>query len=328
VTDVEDLLTRDGAAWRAAQPAPLTELDPARLGRRPGPRWQPLAAAAAVVLVAVAGGLAASRPARPTGASPGAVVRDGDRVTGQGVVIAAPGRPVRLCLTPRLVRIGDGVACQVGIPLLGVDPARIPRRQEQGGTTWGEAVVTGVYRGGGVAVSALAAPPPQPPLPDDVPADRIDCPAPAGGWPRDSVPASAVDRLGRLVRAHPDRYALPFAHFPYAGRDGDTTTKAAVVMEVGTTGDVAAARRELGRVFPAAHLCVAPVRWNEATKAAATAALSTPAAAAVGIQAPLGERLDDVVEVELLVLDEAASRFLAGVAGGRVVPRPVLTKTG
>ncbi len=331
MTDVEDLLTRDGAAWRAAQAAPLTAVDPPGPGRLPARRWQPLAAAAAVVVVAVggvavAGGLATPRPDRPGGASPGAVVRDGDRVTGRGAIFARPGQPVQLCLTPRVFRINGGEVCVAGIPLLGVDPTRIPQRRELAGTIWGSAVVTGVYRGGSVAVTTLAAPPPPAPDPAASP-DRIDCPAP-GGWPRDSVPDPAIDRLSKLVRDHPDRYALPFAHFPYAARDGGTSSKAAVVMEVGTTGDVAAARRELGRVFPAAHLCVAPVRWNEATKAAAARALSTPAAAAVGILAPTGKRLDDVVEVDLVVLDGAAARFLAGVADGRVVPRPILRKTG
>lgn len=333
MTDVEDLLTRDGAAWRAAQPAPPTTVDLVDPDRRPDRHRLPVAAAAAaaaVAVVAVASGLAASRPTAPTGSagsSPGAIVRDGDRVSGQGVVFARPGRPTQLCLTPRISKIDAAPSCAVGIPLLGVDPTRIPQRRELAGTISGSAVVTGVYRGGSVAVTTLAAPPPPDPRPDGSP-DRIDCPTPAGGWPRDGVPGPAIDRLDQLVSKNPDRYALPFAHFPYASRDGDTSSKAAVVIEVGTTGDVAAARRELSRVFPAAHLCVAPVRWNEATKAAAARALSTPAAAAVGILAPTGERLDDVVEVELVVLDGAAARFLAGVADGRVLPRPMLTKTG
>ena len=331
--DVEDLLVREGAAWRAAQLPPFTDVDPTTFDRRPRRRWQPLIAAAAVLAIAMAGGLIASQAAQtpaPAGASPGAVVRDGDRVTGQGVLYAAPGKPVRMCLTAHIFAtnaIGDGPACQVGIPLRGVEPDRIPGRQERSGRIWGTAVITGVYRDGVVAVTALA-PPPAPSAPSSSSTqDRIDCPAPAGAWPQDSVPDRAVDQLGQLVRDHPDRYALPFAHFPYAATGADVTAKAAVVMEVGTTGDVAEARRELSQVFPATHLCVTRVFWSQAGKAAATRALSTPAAAAVGIQAPIGERLDDTVEAELLILNQAASRFLAGIAGGHVLPRPMLTKS-
>ena len=76
---------------------------------RRGGWWLPLVAAGAVVTVAAGVAVvlntrggdqqpAAAGPA-PTGAvgSAGQVVRDGDRVTGRGQVVALPGRPVQLC---------------------------------------------------------------------------------------------------------------------------------------------------------------------------------------------------------------------------------------
>jgi hypothetical protein len=54
--------------------------------------------------------------------------------------------------------------------------------------------------------------------------------------------------------------------------------------------------------------------------------LRTPQAQAVGFGQPFGDVINDRVTAELLVLDEAASRLLAGAARGRVVPAPVLAK--
>jgi hypothetical protein len=108
MTDADRLLDRllaeDGARWRAAQPPPPDAAVPAP---PPRPHWQPIAAAAAVValtagIVAV---VAVRRPADPPPAGPPPttagtydIVRDGDRVAGQGLFFAPSGRrPVRLC---------------------------------------------------------------------------------------------------------------------------------------------------------------------------------------------------------------------------------------
>jgi len=133
-------------------------------------RWALPAAAGAAALAVVAGvaavvavrgssgvppqSAAAARPAASgaTGrlAPADAVVHDGDRVSGQGRVLAQPGRPVRLCSGGEL---DPGVAggsvpipayCEIGITLVGADLEKLGARQERGGVVWGHAEVTGV----------------------------------------------------------------------------------------------------------------------------------------------------------------------------------------
>src|SRR4051812_41082510 len=111
-------------------------------------RWVVPAAAGAAALAVVAGvvgvaaargsagarsaagvrSAAASRPL-PSGtagalAPPEAVVHDGDRVRGQGLVVALPGRPVRLCsgVAPQVAPPTRTPAyCAIGLTLVGAD---------------------------------------------------------------------------------------------------------------------------------------------------------------------------------------------------------------
>jgi hypothetical protein len=289
MTDIDRLLTEDGARWRATQPAP-PEPDRTRLTRPVRSRWQPLAAAAAVVAVAAGAiGVAAAHrsagpPATPVASGdPGGalapvdtVVRDGDRVRGWGLVVALPGRPVRLCSGSRPQARPDGGAvvvprqqpgyCPVGVTLRGVDLARLTDREEQSGVVWGTAEITGVYRAGTVTVTAqgIRSADADEGLPGALPAD---CPVPAGGWPRAEVQSRpGVARAGQYVAAHPDVLgSLSIAYPETTPVGGPIATQ---VLLVGTTGDIGAATREIRR-FYADALCVRRVEHSRSQMLAA-----------------------------------------------------------
>lgn len=330
---LDRLLSEDGARWRAAQPA-APDPDPALFTRSRRARWQPLAAAAAVVLVAAgAVGLSAARRSAdppPAAASPGAIVRDGDRVAGQGTVIARPGEAVQLCLVEPVL---DTVfpppvpSCRVGVTVTGLDLDRLSDRQERDGKVWGSARVEGVYRARTLAVSRQEAFR-QPPRDDISAPDAVPCPEPAGGWPRPPADLSAaLSRLNRAVSKHAAEYTDPYVRYPYGWHLQDQSGgKGIEVYVVGTTGDVAAARRELERVFPARHLCVTRASWSRDAMAVAVKSLMRPEARAAGVGTPFADTVNDRVTATIVVLDEAASRFLAGVADGRVIPEPMLAK--
>lgn len=345
MTDVEDLLNADGTRWRAAQPPP-PEPDLALLaGPARRSRWQPLAAAAVVTLV-VAGAVAVAARRSPAPAPvPGAastdeIVRDGDRVLGQGTVLARPGQPVRMCLPEVTMAIYPPPvpACRTGVTVAGLDLDRLSSRDERDGTVWGSARVEGVYRAGTVVVSRQEAPRPAagsdptgrrptdrgPAAPDSVP-----CPEPAGGWTRlaERVRATGYVGLTRVVSQNSGELNDPYVAYPYGWHLQDQSDgKGTEVYVVGTTGDLEAARRKLEEVFPAEHLCVTRVTWSRAAMSAAETRLGGVQAQRLGFGRPSTLVIQDRVTVELLVLDEPASRYLAGVADGRVELEPMLRK--
>ena len=310
-------------------------------------RWLPLVAAGAVVAVAAGvtvvlntrgGGEQQPTAAEPTTAPTGPaawadqVVRDGDRVTGRGQVVALPGRPVQLCAPYATIAIYPEpvpAPCRVAVTVAGLDLGRLTHRRERDGAVWGSARVEGVYRAGTLTVTRQLDDRPGP-APDVVTEDRVPCPEPPGGWPRQPAdPSRLIAALDAAVHADPETYNGPWVQYPYGWHLQDTSDRKGIeVYLVGTTGDVEAARRELAAVFPAEHLCVTTVRWSKAAMDAAQRQLSGPAAAAAGVSGGMGEVLTDRVVADLVVLDEGASRFLAGVADGRVTPRPLLRKVG
>lgn len=320
-------------------------------------RWLPPLAAGAVVLVAAgigvvfhargggpgvtsgdrpAGpGVAAGEPPAGAGAAgPWAdqVVRDGDRVNGRGQVVALPGRPVQLCAPYATIDIYPEpvpAPCRVAVTVTGLDLDRLTHRKERDGAVWGSARVEGVYRAGTLTVTRQLDDRPGP-VPDVVTEDRVPCPEPQGGWPRQPAdPSRLIAALDAAVHADSETYNGPWVQYPYGWHLQDTSDRKGIeVYLVGTTGDVEAARRELAAVFPAEHLCVTTVRWSKAAMDAAQRQLSGPAAEAAGVSGGMGEVLSDRVVADLVVLDERASRFLAGVADGRVTPRPLLRKVG
>lgn len=331
---IDRLLTEDGARWRAAQPAPPDPDPVPSTGPDRRSRWQPLAAAAVVTLV-VAGGataVAVSRdpaPAPVPGAAPAdEVVRDGDRVAGHGTVLAASGQPVQMCLAEAssLMYPPSAPVCRTGVTVTGLDLDRLSGRHERDGTVWGNARVEGVYRDRTVTVSRQEAARP-PAGPDAGSPDVVPCAEPAGGWTRPPDLEGAYVDLRQLVNRQPGELNEPFVTYPYGWHLQDRSgRKGTEVYVLGTTGDVAAARARALQVFPAEHLCVARVTWSKGAMDDAEHRLGTPAAVAAGIARVSTRVALDRVTVDLLVLDETASRFLAGVADGRVVPEPMLRK--
>jgi hypothetical protein len=316
---------------------------------RRGGWWMPLIAAGAVVTVAagvtvvlnIRGGgdgerdpAAAGRTTPPAGspASSAQVVRDGDRVSGSAQIVARSGRPVQLCAPyATLSSYPEPVPapCRVAVTATGLDLDRLTRRQERDGVVWGSATVEGVYRAGTLTVTRQLDDRPRP-VPDVVTEDRVPCPEPPGGWPRQPAdPSRLIGALSAAVAADPETYNGPWVGYPYGWHLQDTSDrKGTEVYMVGTTGDVEAAREALTTLVPAEHLCVTSVRWSKAAMDAAQKQLTGPAAEAAGISGGRGEVLDDRVVAELVVLDERASQLLAGVADGRVIPRPLLHKVG
>jgi hypothetical protein len=243
-----------------------------------------LAVVAGVVAVVAVRGSASDTPSAAVSpstapASDYEVVRDGDRVRGEGKVVALPGRPVRLCLGAvaavgvapgQPVRIAD--YCPLGITLVGVDLDRLADRQERDGAVWGRAEVTGVYRDRTVTVTsqrvrAITDLEQHKPLASDLPAD---CPAPAGGWPRGEMQGRpGIDQTNHYVNAHPDVFgSLSFA-YPEPTRAGAIGTQ---VLLVGTTGDVAEATRQIRQWYDGS-LCVRKVPHSRAQMLAARAVI-------------------------------------------------------
>jgi hypothetical protein len=259
-------------------------------------RWVVPAVAGAAALAVVAGvvGIAAARGSADARSGPGsqqvasgtagplappdAVVHDGDRVRGQGQVVALPGRPVRLCsgvvAQPAVFDrpLPVPAYCAVGLTLVGADLDRLADRQERGGAVWGLAGVTGIYRDRTVTVTAQDAPPTADP--DLTPAALdlpADCPAPATGWPRREVQAlPGIDRANQYVGAHPDILGSLSIAYPEPTRSGAIGTQ---VLLIGTTGDVAEATRQVRRWY-AGSLCVRSVPHSRAQMLAARAVLN------------------------------------------------------
>jgi hypothetical protein len=349
--DIDRLLTEDGARWRAAQPPP-PEPDPALLHRPRRPGWQPLAAAAAVVVV-TAGIIAVAavrRPADPPPATgptagptagptldPADIVRDGDRVAGQGLFFKPRGGPVRVCgplggpprplFEPWPDPLNTPQMCQNALTVTGLDLGRLSNPEGRDGAVWGGAKVEGVYRAGTLTVTRQ-----EPTVSDRKSAgahDPVPCPEPAGGWPR---PLEDLEKkwsgLDRVIRAHRDQFNEFYLAYPYGwSLQDESNRKGITVYVVNTTGDVAAARRLLEAVFPAQHLCVRKATWSAAQMDAAVRELQTSREAArLHVAAGDKDVINDRVTAGMLVITEPIFRLLRGMAGGRLVPTPVLHK--
>ena len=267
------------------------------------------------------------RPARRAWADQ--VVRDGDRVTGRGQVVALPGRPVQLCAPYATIAIYPEpvpAPCRVAVTVTGLDLDRLTHRKERDGAVWGSARVEGVYRAGTLTVTRQLDDRPGP-VPDVVTEDRVPCPEPPRRLAAPAGRPVAADRRARRGGAAPTRRR-------YNGPCGAVPVRLAPAGHLRPQGDRGLPgrydRRRRGgparrsrQSFPAEHLCVTTVRWSKAAMDAAQRQLSGPAAEAAGVSGGLGEVLADRVVAELVVLDERASRFLAGVADGRVTPQAV-----
>ena len=276
---VDELLQHAGQRWRADQPTP-PEPDVSRWSRpaRPSRRWVPMVATAGATAVVLGIGYAsvshfaagapdsddhvsvATAPSTPAAA--GLVVRDGDAVRASGMVLAAPGQPIRFCapaLTAGVARFGEPEGapdCQFGVAVTGVDIDRLANAEQREGVRFGKASLRGTWRAGTLQVTQQGPPAPTttvPPVPD------TPCPPPAKGWAT-TGPVDGKELHQYVEEEHPDRFRRLRVSYPNGwatSAPGATPQAGAVevmVVEV-VRGDVDTARRELRKRY-AGNLCV------------------------------------------------------------------------
>jgi hypothetical protein len=255
--------------------------------RSPSPTTRalaPLTAVAAVVVVAAVIAVPVALHRGGAGpAAPGAVAQAdveeppvprpamqgrGVPVEGAGTLLRE-GRVTKLCaqVVVTLSLPPSTAACgAVWVPVTGVAAHWLRHSTTEGQKFSDQVRVEGAYANGRLAVNRVrrAGPPDATPL---VQAE-VPCGAPAGGWrpgrgfDSSAEEAAAAERLQRAVGAGRDRFTEPWEGHPVgAATEGESTP--AAVMVVGTTGDPAAARVELAKVY-GGNICVHRVRYAAA----------------------------------------------------------------
>ena len=275
--EVDDLLARAGARWRADQQAPPEpDLEYMLSSGRKNRRWVPALAAASVAVVA-AGVISVlpdpgppATPATPATGAPQALaqgndkwlVKPGDKVQVSGEIIAVPGKPPVFCAPVPRILIGylpgkepaPSCPANVAVQLNGLDVDRIAGLKTVKGVRTGEAFVTGIWRTQSIDVQQQAEPirTPETGLP------KLPCAAPAGGWP--SKPSNIWSTAVKtFLAAHAAQAYGPVTYYP-----NGTSRNAPVVMMVGVAhGDLAAFRTAFEKVY-SGNLCVAPVLMSNA----------------------------------------------------------------
>ncbi|NUR97959.1 MAG: hypothetical protein HOV67_22235 [Kribbellaceae bacterium] len=288
VDEMDDLLRRAGARWRADQDLP-PEPDLEHVVH--GTRKSRVPALAAASVAVIAAGLhttpTAVTPAGQDKANGGAaqqsfgqpadnealLVKPGDKVRVSGRVIALPGKTPVYCAPLAVAAIGypkgkepaPSCPAQFSVRLNGVDLDRIPDLTTIKGVRTGHATLTGTWGDRSIDVkeqSAFVEPKPTP-LP------KLPCAAPAGGWqPKPSNVASPA--VTAFLAAHADQAYGPVTYYP-----NGTSRNAPVVMMVGVArGDLAAFREAFEKVY-SGNLCVTPVLMSRADEERVTNELST-----------------------------------------------------
>ncbi|MFG1817307.1 hypothetical protein ACGFIF_26365 [Kribbella sp. NPDC049174] len=285
--EVDDLLARAGARWRADQPsAPEPDLERMLGGRRRPRAWVPALAAASVAAIAAAAltvlpGGDKEPVAGPAGTNSTSkafaqgnqapnddlLVRDGDRVEVGGQVIAAPGKEPVFC--PPLPRPAIGWAkgqepapsCepQYAVTLKGLDLSRLADAKTIKGVRTGQTQVTGIWAGQAIEVQDQRVPQTRSTTAElQVPPDQVPCPEPAGGWKAGylDIDKVAVSKFldSRQDQANDPRVLYPKGHTPGAPE----------VYTIGVAhGDLAAFRTAFEKVYDG-NLCVHQVKLSNA----------------------------------------------------------------
>ncbi|NIK57278.1 hypothetical protein [Kribbella shirazensis] len=278
VDEVDELLTRAGARWRADQDAPPEpDLEYVTSGGRKRRRWVPALAAASVAVIA-AGVVAVlpdpeppvAQPANGTTATPQTfaqgndklLVKPGDKVRVSGQIIAAPGKTPVFCAPLAVPAIGyppgkePAPSCpdQFAVKLNGLDFDRIPGSKTTKGVRSGYASVTGIWRDGTIDVQQQGEE--IRPNPEGLP--KLPCAAPAGGWQSKPSNISSTP-VKAFLKAHADQAYGPITYYPHG-----TTRSAPVVIMVGVAhGDLAAFRTAFEKIY-SGNLCVTPVLMSNA----------------------------------------------------------------
>ncbi|WP_405068618.1 hypothetical protein OG558_01645 [Kribbella sp. NBC_01510] len=325
--EVDDLLTRAGARWRADQPSPPEpDLDHILGGGRRPRRWVPALAAASVAAIAAAaltvlpdGG---KQPAPPNGTSQSfaqgnkapyddLLVRDGDQVTATGRVIVAPGREPVFCARLPMTDIGftggkePAPTCepQYAVTLKDLDPARLADAKTIEGVRIGYAVLIGTWTGRTIDVRDQTVPTHSPTAPQ-IPPDQVPCPAPAGGW---KTAPNNYDKvaISRFLETRQDQATDPRVQYPKGQGPG-----APEVYTIGVAhGDLATFRNAFEKVY-GGNLCVHQVKFSEAELMQRATAVGNLIPKGVGVYMGGGSFEEDKVGVSALVYDEALKTAL------------------
>ncbi|WP_433161145.1 hypothetical protein [Kribbella sp. CA-247076] len=282
--EVDDLLRRAGARWRADQPsAPEPDLDRMLAGRRRPRAWVPALAAASVAAIAAAaltvlpGGREPTPPVaesnqsqtpqlRTAQAAPSnddLLVRPGDRVQVSGEIIAEPGKAPVFC-TPHVTTLvgylpgkAPAPSCPegFGVTLKGVDLDRIAGMTTTKGVRVGRATLIGIW---GADRSIEVQEQEAPAAPVEEPLPPLPCAAPAGGWV--SKPSNLNSAaVTSFLAAHADQAFGPVLHYPKGSSRG-----APVVVMIGVArGDLNAFKAAFEKVYDG-NLCVTPVLLSRA----------------------------------------------------------------
>ena len=312
--EVERRLLAWGAARRAD--APPIEVAVEHHPRPRGDRRWLASAAAAVVILSLAGGVLAFQPGHqdhvdpsrlpasvarqlsqpvPSGQAHTLIFGNGDVVEGAGEIQATGGKPVRFCSSVGPPISTDKVGAPggsnrqppfcFGVNARGVDLSRLTGRFTQNGTTYGAAVLRGVYRNGTLSVTAQG-PSSRTGGSDSKYAglDSIPCSPPVGGWaiaqpapsPGISNPYIDFKPAARYRDAHPGTI-LKFENIP--------VSKDQAVALIVTTSNPATVQAALNPYYRNA-LCVVRSRYSQA-QLTQTIANLTPLEDANGSQGSL-----------------------------------------
>jgi hypothetical protein len=276
--EVDDLLTRAGARWRADQPsAPEPDLQRILGGRRRSRVWIPALAAASVAALAAAAltilpggdkepvaGMGDSGGSQPVAngnqteaTNDDKLIRAGDKVHVSGEVIAAPGKPPVFCAPLAKPAIGylpgkepaPSCPAQFAVALKGVDLDRLTDATVTKGVRSGRATLIGIWGDRSIDVQEQKAPI----APVETPLPPVPCAPPRGGWVSkpSNVNSAAVMKF---LDTHADQLYGPVMYYP----NGHAANAPVVVMIGVAHGDLAALRLAFEQVYDG-NLCMTPV---------------------------------------------------------------------
>jgi hypothetical protein len=330
--EVDDLLTRAGARWRADQPsAPEPDLDRMLGGGRRPRVWVPALAAASVAVIAAAaltvlpGGDKepvagpADSNATPKSFAQGnqapnddLLVRDGDRVEVGGQVIAAPGKEPVFC--PPLPRPAIGwskeqepaPSCEpeYAVTLKGLDLSRLADAKTIKGVRTGYVQVTGIWSGRTIDVQDQRVPQTRSTTAElQLPPDQVPCPEPAGGWKAGYLDVDKV-AVSAFLDARQDQATDPRVLYPKGHAPGSPE-----VYTIGVAhGDLTAFRTAFEKVYDG-NLCVHQVKLSNADLARIGTSIGDVINKGLGVYA-YGPADVDKFGITALVYDDALKTAL------------------
>jgi hypothetical protein len=306
--------------------------------------WAPVAAlaATAAVLAVIVLPAALNRPDDQAGPgtgpppSPTAPTNpDGvGRVGGTGSLLRNTGGETWLC-PDSIMRTDDlptsraGCGSELHVIVTGVDEKWLVHPTTSGQAFSDLVKVEGTYRAGTLAVTKVDpfTPDPEPPRVEP----PVPCPPPAGGWrfpyygyTPDDPNNDPVNRLMEEVRGKPAQYTDVWEGHPEGvPNEGVPPSEVpyVMVMVVGTKGDVASTRAELGAIFPG-NLCVHRVQYSASDLESIAERLRSGSATPIGVD-PLV--IENKVRVKVIALDPATNELLDDVGrSALIIDEPLL----